>query len=92
MDRIFLLISFREILKFSKNYPNVEVAPWRMATIWGGSSLLQMLLRAMDDVLGLWTDWDFFINLSALDFPIETNEKLVSFNERCLDFIMISNS
>jgi len=50
-----------------------------MATIWGGASLLQMLLRAMKDVLSLWKDWDFFINLSGLDFPIEKDEKLVSY-------------
>nr|CAB3267814.1 xylosyltransferase [Phallusia mammillata] len=70
---------FREIKKVIKQYPNVVVAPWRMATIWGGSSLLQMLLRSMSDVLRLWTKWDFFINLSALDFPIESDEKLINF-------------
>ncbi|CAK8682353.1 unnamed protein product [Clavelina lepadiformis] len=69
----------REIVKETAQYPNVKVAPWRMATIWGGSSLLQMLLHALTDVLSLWTDWDFFINLSALDFPIEHNDKLIKF-------------
>ena len=52
--------------------PNVAVTPWRMATIWGGSSLLQMLLRALDDLLKKeeWK-WDFFINLSESDYPIK---------------------
>ena len=73
-----ILFFFREIVKATRRYQNVKVAPWRMATIWGGASLLQMLLRAMKDVLSLWKDWDFFVNLSGLDFPIERNEKLVS--------------
>jgi protein xylosyltransferase len=43
-----------------------------MATIWGGSSLLQMLLRALDDLIQKeeWK-WDFFINLSGSDYPIK---------------------
>ena len=73
-----VLMYFREVVKATRPYPNVKVAPWRLATIWGGASLLQMLLRAMRDVLSLWKDWDFFINLSGLDFPIEKEEKLVS--------------
>nr|Q5QQ54.1 RecName: Full=Xylosyltransferase; AltName: Full=Peptide O-xylosyltransferase [Ciona savignyi]CAI29051.1 protein xylosyltransferase [Ciona savignyi] len=69
----------REIIKETEQYPNIKVAPWRMATIWGGSSLLRTLLRAISDVLKIWKDWDFFINLSALDFPIEKDEKLVQY-------------
>lgn len=65
------------MIKVSEQYPNIKVAPWRLSTIWGGSSLLQMLLRAIKDALLLWPDWDFFINLSALDFPIETEDNLV---------------
>ena len=68
---------FREITKATRQYANIKVAPWRMATIWGGASLLQTLLRAMKDALSLWRNWDFFINLSGLDFPIESEEKLV---------------
>jgi protein xylosyltransferase len=42
-----------------------------MSTIWGGASLLTMYLRSMDDLLKMadW-NWDFFINLSAADYPI----------------------
>ncbi|KAG7256262.1 hypothetical protein CRUP_025510 [Coryphaenoides rupestris] len=52
-------------------YPNVLVTPWRMSTIWGGASLLTMYLRTMQDLLKMadWS-WDFFINLSAADYPI----------------------
>lgn len=41
-----------------------------MVTIWGGASLLRMYLRSMRDLLEVpgWA-WDFFINLSATDYP-----------------------
>ncbi|XP_054590525.2 xylosyltransferase 1 [Nothobranchius furzeri] len=70
----------REVLSIASQLPNVRVTPWRMATIWGGASLLTMYLRSMEDLLKMtdWT-WDFFINLSAADYPIRTNEQLVSF-------------
>ncbi|XP_039979693.1 xylosyltransferase 1-like isoform X2 [Xiphias gladius] len=70
----------REILSLASQFPNVRVTPWRMATIWGGASLLTMYLRSMEDLLKMadWS-WDFFINLSAADYPIRTNEQLVAF-------------
>ncbi|XP_040046698.2 xylosyltransferase 1 [Gasterosteus aculeatus] len=71
---------YREVLSLAGRYPNVRVTPWRMSTIWGGASLLTMYLRSMEDLLQMsdWS-WDFFINLSAADYPIRTNEQLVSF-------------
>ena len=62
----------REILKMIRDFPNAAIAPWNMATIWGGASLLKMLLRCMSDLLSKkeWK-WDFFINLSGSDFPIK---------------------
>ncbi|XP_034448532.1 xylosyltransferase 1-like [Hippoglossus hippoglossus] len=70
----------REVLSLARQYPNVRVTPWRMSTIWGGASLLTMYLRSMEDLLNMtdWS-WDFFINLSGADYPIRTNELLVSF-------------
>ncbi|XP_071953271.1 xylosyltransferase 1-like [Antedon mediterranea] len=70
----------RELSKLAKTIDNVRLTPWRMATIWGGASLLQVLLKCMDDLLNMpeW-QWDFFINLSESDFPIKPNEKVVAF-------------
>ncbi|KAL4648100.1 xylosyltransferase 2 [Arapaima gigas] len=70
----------REVLRITELYPNVRVTPWRMVTIWGGASLLKAYLRSMQDLLSLqdW-QWDFFINLSATDFPTRTNDELVAF-------------
>ncbi|KAG7459396.1 hypothetical protein MATL_G00210250 [Megalops atlanticus] len=73
----------RQMVALASQYPNVRVTPWRMATIWGGASLLTMYLRSMKDLLAMrdWS-WDFFINLSAADYPIRTNDQLVSFLSR----------
>ncbi|KAM9391898.1 xylosyltransferase 1-like [Pholidichthys leucotaenia] len=80
----------RDVLSLASQYPNVRVTPWRMATIWGGASLLTMYLRSMDDLLKMtdWS-WDFFINLSAADYPIRTNDQLVAFlsKHRNMNFI-----
>ncbi|KAM9783706.1 xylosyltransferase 1-like [Syngnathus typhle] len=80
----------REVTLLAGQYANVRVTPWRMATIWGGASLLAMYLRAMEDLLDMhdWS-WDFFVNLSAADYPVRTNDQLVSFlsKYRHLNFI-----
>ncbi|XP_072224663.1 xylosyltransferase 2 [Leuresthes tenuis] len=70
----------REVLQIALQYPNIRATPWRMVTIWGGASLLKAYLRSMQDLLSMldWK-WDFFINLSATDFPTRTNDELVAF-------------
>ncbi|XP_069808838.1 xylosyltransferase 2 [Dendropsophus ebraccatus] len=69
-----------EVVEMAHHYTNIRVTPWRMITIWGGASLLTMYLRSMQDLLEM-TDWpwDFFINLSATDYPTRTNQELVYF-------------
>lgn len=71
----------RKLYEAVSHLPNVYFPTWRMATIWGGASLLQMLLRALEDLEFVLTDWnwDFFINLSESDYPIKTNQELVRF-------------
>ncbi|XP_012991628.3 xylosyltransferase 1 isoform X2 [Esox lucius] len=70
----------RQVMALASQYSNVRVTSWRMSTIWGGASLLTMYLRSMEDLLSMadWK-WDFFINLSAADYPIRTNVQLVGF-------------
>ncbi|TNN83393.1 Xylosyltransferase 2 [Liparis tanakae] len=70
----------REVLQIAQQYPNIRATPWRMVTIWGGASLLKAYLRSMQDLLSMldWK-WDFFINLSATDFPTRTDDELVAF-------------
>ncbi|KAF7659311.1 hypothetical protein LDENG_00000160 [Lucifuga dentata] len=70
----------REVLQIAQQYPNIRTTPWRMVTIWGGASLLKAYLHSMQDLISMleWK-WDFFINLSATDFPTRTNDELVAF-------------
>uniref|UniRef100_A0A3Q3Q4T8 Xylosyltransferase 1 n=1 Tax=Monopterus albus TaxID=43700 RepID=A0A3Q3Q4T8_MONAL len=83
----------RQVHALAAQYPNnVRVTPWRMATIWGGASLLTMYLRSMADLLAMrdWS-WDFFINLSAADYPIRTNNQLVAFLSKYRDMNFIKS-
>ncbi|XP_073540175.1 xylosyltransferase 2 isoform X1 [Phyllobates terribilis] len=75
-----------EMVQIAQQYTNIRVTPWRMITIWGGASLLTMYLRSMQDLLEM-TDWpwDFFINLSAADYPTRTNQELVYFLSKYKD-------
>lgn len=71
---------YRELLKLEEKTNNIRLARVRYSTIWGGASLLKMLLESMKDLLdnGNW-HWDFVINLSESDFPVKTLDKLVDF-------------
>uniref|UniRef100_A0A667XT10 Xylosyltransferase 1 n=1 Tax=Myripristis murdjan TaxID=586833 RepID=A0A667XT10_9TELE len=82
----------RQAQALAAQYANVRVTPWRMATIWGGASLLTMYLRSMADLLAMrdWS-WDFFINLSAADYPIRTNNQLVAFLSKYRDMNFIKS-
>ncbi|XP_014857285.1 PREDICTED: xylosyltransferase 1 [Poecilia mexicana] len=82
----------RQVQALASQYPNVRVTPWRMATIWGGASLLTMYLRSMADLLAMrdWS-WDFFINLSAADYPIRNNNQLVAFLSKFRDLNFIKS-
>ncbi|XP_053683028.1 xylosyltransferase oxt [Sabethes cyaneus] len=72
---------FRELLKLEEHFPNIRLSRKRWSTIWGGASLLQMLLSSMEHLLKEtphWK-WDFVMNLSESDFPVKTLDKLVRF-------------
>ena len=53
---------------------NVHLAEWSLPTMWGGTTLLQMHLRAMRELAEMrasdaWR-WHFVLNLSETDFPL----------------------
>lgn len=70
---------FRQLLQLEKSFPNIRLSRNRFSTIWGGASLLQMLLASMNELLKSDWKWDFVINLSESDFPIKSNDRLVQF-------------
>ncbi|XP_063876374.1 xylosyltransferase oxt-like isoform X1 [Scylla paramamosain] len=71
---------FREVLKLEEQFSNIRVSQYRLSTIWGGASLLRILLHCMVQITKIkeWK-WDFIINLSESDYPIKKNEELVAF-------------
>ncbi|XKL63892.1 hypothetical protein PGB90_006256 [Kerria lacca] len=70
---------FRELLSLELKLSNFRLSRRRHSTIWGGASLLTMLLQSMSELIQSSWDWDFLINLSESDFPIKNNEQLVTF-------------
>uniref|UniRef100_A0A5S6R428 protein xylosyltransferase n=1 Tax=Trichuris muris TaxID=70415 RepID=A0A5S6R428_TRIMR len=58
---------------------NFHVTSRRYPTIWGGSSLLDMIIAVMDELLSLSPKWEYLINLSESDLPIKSVDKLASF-------------
>jgi len=70
----------RELSQVSERMPNLRMAKSRYSTIWGGASLLTMLLNCMEELLKI-TDWhwDFVLNLSESDYPIRHRDELLEF-------------
>lgn len=69
----------RKLSALENQFSNIKLASSRYSTIWGGASLLTMLLAAMKDCMALKWRWDFIINLSESDFPIKSLEELENF-------------
>ncbi|XP_059620080.1 xylosyltransferase oxt [Phlebotomus argentipes] len=70
---------FRNLVRLESKYPNIRLTRQRFSTIWGGASLLQMLLTSMRELLASSWSWDYVINLSESDFPVKSMEKLTDF-------------
>lgn len=70
---------YRELLWLEERFGNVRLARKRFPTIWGGSSLLHMLLDAATELLRMSADWQYLVNLSETDFPIKPLEELEQF-------------
>ncbi|CAN8007308.1 unnamed protein product [Ixodes pacificus] len=69
----------RALSELESRLGNVVLARERLATIWGGSSLLEMLLGAMEHLLRDHPHWDYLVNLSETDFPLKPRERLEEF-------------
>lgn len=71
---------YRELSKLVEHFSNVRMDTTRHSTIWGGASLLTMLLDAMHELLAMgdW-QWNYFFNLSESDYPVKSVEELEAF-------------
>ncbi|EFA12734.1 xylosyltransferase oxt [Tribolium castaneum] len=70
---------FRELLPLERRFPNIRLTRRRFATIWGGASLLEMLLSCMSELLDTPWTWDFVLNLSESDYPVKQISALERF-------------
>ncbi|KAL0117574.1 hypothetical protein PUN28_010406 [Cardiocondyla obscurior] len=75
---------YREMLELEKSCKlnNIKVARGeglRLASIWGGASLLTTFLKSAQQMLAYHQHWDFLVNLSESDFPLKSNNQLTEF-------------
>ena len=62
-------------------YPNVVFQKNRYTPIWGGVALLNTIKDAIFQALSDFSHWDYFLNLSFADYPINHREHLRLFLE-----------
>lgn len=81
-----------EIQNFLSEYPNASMLKSEKA-IWGGYSLVDAELRGIEELLKKGLKWDFFINLSAQDFPLKSQAYIQNFLGSHLgkDFLKVAN-
>jgi hypothetical protein len=81
-----------ELQDFLKEYPNASMLKSEKA-LWGGYSLVDAELRAIQELLKLDLKWEFFINLSAQDFPLKSQTYIHKFLSQHIgkDFLKVAN-
>lgn len=67
---------FRSLLQLELKFSNIRLIRKRHSSIWGGASLLDVLLQSMEHLLEIDSQWQFVFNLSESDFPLRSIESL----------------
>jgi hypothetical protein len=68
----------REIESFLAGYPNASMLT-RQRCVWGGWSQVSIQLEGIKELLNRSSDWDFLVNLSGQDFPLKSQEHIITF-------------
>eukprot|EP00050_Salpingoeca_kvevrii_P016572 m.56686 g.56686 ORF g.56686 m.56686 type:complete len:724 (-) comp7028_c0_seq2:20-2191(-) len=68
---------YHTLAEFVAPFPNAWVTSWQLGSIWGAANLYEVYMRAFSDLLQF--HWDYFINLSETDLPIQTVEQVEEF-------------
>jgi len=81
-----------EIQDFLSGFPNASLLKSEKA-IWGGYSLVDAELRGIKELLKMGLKWEFFINLSAQDFPLKSQTYIHNFLSHHIgkDFLKVAN-
>lgn len=82
----------KEIQDFLAGYPNASMLKSEK-TLWGGYSLVDAELRGIKELLKMGPKWEFFINLSAQDFPLKSQAYIHNFLglNKGKDFLKVAN-
>ncbi|WP_412850867.1 beta-1,6-N-acetylglucosaminyltransferase [Chryseobacterium sp. PMSZPI] len=70
-----------EILIFLVQFPNVYILE-SMNIVSGGFNMIQVELNAMEYLLNVSQEWDYFINLSGEDYPLKSQNIIRQFLTR----------
>ena len=81
-----------DIQDFLSSFANASLLK-SQSTLWGGYSLVDAELRGIEELLKIGSEWEFFINLSAQDFPLKSQTHIQDFlsRNRGNDFIRVAN-
>jgi len=82
----------KEIQNFLAGFPNASMLKSEKA-LWGGYSLVNAELRGIQELLKMGLKWEFFINLSAQDFPLKSQAYIHNFLSHYIgkDFLKVAN-
>ena len=81
-----------EIQDFLSSFANASLLK-SQNILWGGYSMVDAELRGIEELLKISSEWEFFINLSAQDFPLKSQTHIQDFLSRNIgrDFIKVAN-
>lgn len=81
-----------DVKKFLDGYANAYLMKSEKV-VWGGYSMVQSELNGMQYLISKNIKWDFFINLSGQDFPLQSPESIRAFlgKNKGKNFIKIAN-
>lgn len=81
-----------EIQDFLSSFTNTSLLK-SQSILWGGYSMVDAELRGIEELLKISSKWEFFINLSAQDFPLKLQTHIQDFLSRNIgkDFIKVAN-
>lgn len=71
---------FHRIQQMVKDYPNVSLLP-SQNVVWGGYSMVDVELNAINKLLKINTKWEYYINLSGQDFPLKSQQDIQRYLE-----------
>ena len=81
-----------EIQYFLSSFSNASLLKSE-SVLWGGYSIVDAELRGIEELLRMGLKWEFFINLSGQDFPLQSQTFIQAFLSRNKgkDFLKVAN-